>query len=65
MAPSKTLLEVRSIPDNSSFIKPNSGTGIKNEESGYTPSHTRYNDASPGVGAVLIALAEMILYQEY
>ena len=41
-----------------------SGTGIKNTEEGYTPSSTEYSHASPGVGAVLIAIAEMILYQE-
>ena len=41
-----------------------SGTGIKNTEDGYTPSNTEYSHASPGVGAVLIAIAEMILYQE-
>ena len=46
------------------FIMTSSGTGIKNTEEGYTPSTTEYSQASPGVGAVLIAIAEMILHQE-
>ena len=39
------------------------GTGIQDTEAGYTPTTTDFSHASPGVGAVLIALAEMIQFQ--
>ena len=39
------------------------GTGIQNTEAGYSPDSTDFSKASPGVGAVLIALAEMIQFQ--
>ena len=39
------------------------GTGIQNTEADYSPDTTEFSKASPGVGAVLIALAEMIQYQ--
>ena len=39
------------------------GTGIQNTETDYDPDSTEYSHASPGVGAVLIAIAEMILFQ--
>ena len=39
------------------------GTGIQNTEAGYAPDSTDFSKASPGVGAVLIALAEMIQFQ--
>ena len=40
------------------------GTGVKNTAAGYSPATTEYSEAAPGVGAVLIALAEMVAYQE-
>ena len=40
------------------------GTGIQNTEADYIPDNNmEYSHASPGVGAVLIAIAEMIIYQ--
>ena len=39
------------------------GTGIQNTEADYSPDTTEFSKASPGVGAVLIAPAEMIQYQ--
>ena len=39
------------------------GTGIQNTGADYIPDNTEYSHASPGVGAVLIAIAEMIIYQ--
>ena len=39
------------------------GTGIQNTQAGYSPHTTDFSHASPGVGAVLIALAEMIQFQ--
>jgi len=35
------------------------GTGIQNTETDYAPDNTDFNEASPGVGAVLMALAEV------
>ena len=35
------------------------GTGIQNTEEDYSPDNTDYSHASPGVGAVLIAIAEI------
>jgi len=41
------------------------GTGIQNGESDYAPASTEYNKASPGVGAVLRATAEMVKFEKW
>lgn len=40
------------------------GTGVQNTEQDYSPTSTDFSKASPGVGAVLIAVAEMIQFQD-
>jgi len=40
------------------------GTGIQDTEEDYAPDNTDYSKASPGVGAVLRAIAEVGILQK-